>query len=216
MSANMSAVTAKDACPRTSFLRFSPGLVPSSVGLTLQGLYTLHSLQAEFELHWNNLLTLSLSLAAGPYVRFPNTQHTKPPNPYNHNPTYYTFLAHIHTPSTNITPLLYFPQSQAIRANGQIFVSGQIPADSTGALVTGTIGELTQACCNNIQAILTAAGSDVSKIVKVNVFLTDMANFAEMNATYEKFFVHKPARSCVAVHQLPKGVLVEIECIALE
>ncbi|CEJ55199.1 Putative Protein MMF1, mitochondrial [Penicillium brasilianum] len=108
------------------------------------------------------------------------------------------------------------PYSQAIRANGQIFVSGQIPADSTGALVTGSIGELTQACCNNIQAILTAAGSEVSKIVKVNVFLTDMANFAEMNATYEKFFVHKPARSCVAVHQLPKGVLVEIECIALE
>ncbi|KAJ5175534.1 Protein mmf1 [Penicillium canariense] len=108
------------------------------------------------------------------------------------------------------------PYSQAIRANGQIFVSGQIPADATGALVQGTIGELTQACCNNINAILTAAGSSVSKIVKVNVFLTDMANFAEMNATYEKFFVHKPARSCVAVHQLPKGVLVEIECIALE
>ncbi|GLI79866.1 hypothetical protein PoHVEF18_008208 [Penicillium ochrochloron] len=108
------------------------------------------------------------------------------------------------------------PYSQAIRANGTIFVSGQIPADSTGTLVTGTIGEQTQACCNNIQAILTAAGSEVSKIVKVNVFLTDMANFAEMNATYEKFFVHKPARSCVAVHQLPKGVPVEIECIALE
>ncbi|KAJ5698221.1 Protein mmf1 [Penicillium macrosclerotiorum] len=108
------------------------------------------------------------------------------------------------------------PYSQAIRANGQIFVSGQIPADATGTLVQGNIGELTQACCNNIQAILTAAGSSVSKIVKVNVFLTDMANFAEMNATYEKFFVHKPARSCVAVHQLPKGVPVEIECIALE
>ncbi|EPS30898.1 Protein mmf1 [Penicillium oxalicum] len=108
------------------------------------------------------------------------------------------------------------PYSQAIRANGQIFVSGQIPADSTGTLVQGNIGELTQACCNNIDAILKAAGSEVSKIVKVNVFLTDMANFAEMNATYEKFFVHKPARSCVAVHQLPKGVPVEIECIALE
>jgi reactive intermediate/imine deaminase len=126
-------------------------------------------------------------------------------------------LSHTHSPiqlSTNtISPTL---QSQAIRANGTIFVSGQIPADSTGTLVTGTIGEQTQACCNNIQAILTAAGSEVSKIVKVNVFLTDMANFAEMNATYEKFFVHKPARSCVAVHQLPKGVPVEIECIALE
>ncbi|KAJ5876133.1 YjgF/Yer057p/UK114 family [Penicillium soppii] len=108
------------------------------------------------------------------------------------------------------------PYSQAIRANGQIFVSGQIPADASATLIEGTIGEKTQICCNNIEAILTAAGSSVSKIVKVNVFLTDMANFAEMNATYEKFFVHKPARSCVAVHQLPKGVPVEIECIALE
>ncbi|CAI7633769.1 unnamed protein product [Penicillium crustosum] len=108
------------------------------------------------------------------------------------------------------------PQSQAIRANGQIFVSGQIPADSSANLVEGNIGAKTQVCCDNIKAILTAAGSSVDKIVKVNVFLTDMANFAEMNATYEKFFVHKPARSCVAVHQLPKGVPVEIECIALE
>ncbi|KAI2733556.1 hypothetical protein CBS147332_571 [Penicillium roqueforti] len=108
------------------------------------------------------------------------------------------------------------PYSQAIRANGQIFVSGQIPADSSANLVEGNIGAQTQVCCDNIKAILTAAGSSVDKIVKVNVFLTDMANFAEMNATYEKFFVHKPARSCVAVHQLPKGVPVEIECIALE
>ncbi|KAJ5979955.1 Protein mmf1 [Penicillium waksmanii] len=106
--------------------------------------------------------------------------------------------------------------SQAIRANGTIYVSGQIPADASGNLVEGNIGTLTQACCNNIQAIVTAAGSSVGKIVKVNVFLTDMANFAEMNATYEKFFTHKPARSCVAVKQLPKGVPVEIECIALE
>ncbi|KAJ5605101.1 hypothetical protein N7510_010255 [Penicillium lagena] len=107
-------------------------------------------------------------------------------------------------------------KSQAIRANGQIFVSGQIPADVSGNLVEGNIGVKTQACCDNIKAIVTAAGSSVSKIVKVNVFLTDMANFAEMNATYEKFFTHKPARSCVAVAQLPKGVPVEIECIALE
>ncbi|KAB8216760.1 Endoribonuclease L-PSP/chorismate mutase-like protein [Aspergillus novoparasiticus] len=107
------------------------------------------------------------------------------------------------------------PYSQAVRANGQIFVSGQIPADASGNLVTGNIGDQTQACCNNIKAIVDAAGSSVDKIVKVNVFLTDMANFAEMNATYEKFFTHKPARSCVAVAQLPKGVPVEIECIAL-
>ncbi|KAJ5096284.1 L-PSP endoribonuclease family protein (Hmf1) [Penicillium alfredii] len=108
------------------------------------------------------------------------------------------------------------PYSQAIRANGQVFVSGQIPADASGNLVDGSISDKTQACCDNIKAIVTAAGSSVQKIVKVNVFLTDMANFAEMNATYEKFFTHKPARSCVAVAQLPKGVPVEIECIALE
>ncbi|KZF22347.1 YjgF-like protein [Xylona heveae TC161] len=108
------------------------------------------------------------------------------------------------------------PYSQAIRANGQIFVSGQLPTDAAGNLVEGNISDKTQACCNNIKAILTAADSAVHKIVKVNVFLTDMANFAEMNAVYETFFTHKPARSCVAVAQLPKGVPVEIECIALE
>ncbi|KAB8262819.1 Endoribonuclease L-PSP/chorismate mutase-like protein [Aspergillus pseudonomiae] len=117
---------------------------------------------------------------------------------------------------SGMTPISAAGACPPVRANGQIFVSGQIPADASGNLVTGNIGELTQACCNNIKAIVEAAGSSVNKIVKVNVFLTDMANFAEMNATYEKFFTHKPARSCVAVAQLPKGVPVEIECIALE
>jgi len=74
---------------------------------------------------------------------------------------------------------------------------------------------MTELCINNLSAVLKAAGSDISKVVKVNVFLTTMLSFAEMNATYEKFFTHKPARSCVAVFQLPKGVPVEIECIAL-
>ncbi|PLB33591.1 protein MMF1, mitochondrial precursor [Aspergillus candidus] len=108
------------------------------------------------------------------------------------------------------------PYSQAVKANGQIFVSGQIPFDSKAQLVPGGIPEMTQACCDNIKAIVEAAGSSVEKIFKVNVFLDDMDNFAAMNATYEKFFTHKPARSCVAVKQLPKGVPVEIECIALE
>ncbi|KAL1848818.1 hypothetical protein Plec18167_004396 [Paecilomyces lecythidis] len=108
------------------------------------------------------------------------------------------------------------PYSQAIKANGQVFVSGQIPADASGNLVEGTIGQKTEVCCKNIAAVLEAAGSSISKIVKINVFLTDMANFAEMNATYEKYFTHKPARSCVAVAQLPKGVPVEIEAIALQ
>ena len=94
-------------------------------------------------------------------------------------------------------------------------MSGQLPADATGALLQGTIAELTEACIKNIVAILQEAGSGLENVVKVNVFLTDMANFAEMNATYEKYFVTKPARSCVAVKQLPKGVSVEIECVAL-
>ncbi|KAF2729927.1 protein HMF1 [Polyplosphaeria fusca] len=107
------------------------------------------------------------------------------------------------------------PYSQAIIAGPTIYVSGQIPYDKDGNPVEGNIGDKTAACCNSIIAILKAAGSDISKVVKCNVFLDDMANFAEMNATYEKFFSHKPARSCVAVKQLPKGVPVEIECIAL-
>jgi 2-iminobutanoate/2-iminopropanoate deaminase len=74
---------------------------------------------------------------------------------------------------------------------------------------------MTELCIQNLSAVLKASGSDISKVVKVNVFLTSMDNFAEMNGTYEKWFTHKPARSCVAVYQLPKGVPVEIECVAL-
>jgi reactive intermediate/imine deaminase len=108
-------------------------------------------------------------------------------------------------------------QTQAIiaPAGSQIFVSGQIPADKNGNLIEGSIADKTKACCENIVAILTEAGSDISRVVKVNVFLDDMANFGEMNGVYEQFFKHKPARSCVAVKQLPKGVPVEIECMAL-
>ncbi|KAL1597702.1 hypothetical protein SLS60_008188 [Paraconiothyrium brasiliense] len=95
-----------------------------------------------------------------------------------------------------------------------IYVSGCIPADKEGNIVNGTIAEQTKACIDNIKAILAEAGADISRVVKVNVFLTDMANFAEMNGVYGEHFSHKPARSCVAVKQLPKGVPVEIECIA--
>ncbi|KAK8193615.1 putative L-PSP endoribonuclease family protein [Phyllosticta capitalensis] len=107
------------------------------------------------------------------------------------------------------------PYSQAVIVNGQVFVSGQIPADAQGTLIEGSIADKTEASCKNIIAILEEAGSDISRVFKVNVFLDDMANFGEMNGVYEKFFAHKPARSCVAVKTLPKGVPVEIECIAL-
>ncbi|OJJ96125.1 YjgF-like protein [Aspergillus aculeatinus CBS 121060] len=107
------------------------------------------------------------------------------------------------------------PYSQAIKVNGQIFLSGQIPLTKDGVLIEGTIGEKTRLCCENIKAVVEAAGSSVEKIFKVTVLLADMADFDEMNQEYGKFFAHKPARSCFAVKQLPKGVPVEIECIAL-
>lgn len=110
------------------------------------------------------------------------------------------------------------PYSQAIRAGNTIYCSGQIPSLATGEVLTlenHTIGELTAQCCKNLQAVLTAAGSSLDKVVKCNVFITTMDNFGPMNAEYEKYFSHKPARSCVAVKELPKGVPVEIECIAL-
>ncbi|WPG98898.1 Hypothetical protein R9X50_00169800 [Acrodontium crateriforme] len=107
------------------------------------------------------------------------------------------------------------PYSQAVQANNQIFVSGQLPADAAGNLVEGSIADKTKACCEGMKNILEDAGSSLSKVVKVNVFLTSMGDFAEMNSVYEQYFTHKPARSCVAVKELPKGVPVEIEAIAL-
>ena len=96
-------------------------------------------------------------------------------------------------------------------------MSGQLPALRTGELPNDiSIGEKTRLCLRNLDAILKEAGSELSKVVKVVVFLTDMKNFGEVNVEYEKWFTeHKPARSCVAVHQLPKGVEIEIECVAL-
>jgi reactive intermediate/imine deaminase len=110
--------------------------------------------------------------------------------------------------------ILISTQSQAIIAGPQIFVSGQIPADNDGNLIEGSIADKTKQCCENIVGILTEAGVGIERVIKCNVFLDDMANFAEMNGVYEKYFAHKPARSCVAVKQLPKAVPVEIECIA--
>lgn len=77
------------------------------------------------------------------------------------------------------------------------------------------MGDRTRACIQALSAVLEEAGSSLDKVVKVQVFLTNMNHFPEMNKEYEKFIKHKPARSCVAVHQLPKGVDIEIECVAL-
>ncbi len=118
--------------------------------------------------------------------------------------------------STSSAPAAIGPYSQAIEANGFVFVSGQIPINpATGELVEGTIGELTNRCLTNAGNILSAVGLSLANVVKTTVFLADMNDFAEMNAEYAKFFSSPaPARSAVAVKTLPKGVRIEIECIA--
>ncbi|POS78698.1 endoribonuclease L-PSP [Diaporthe helianthi] len=107
------------------------------------------------------------------------------------------------------------PYSQAIKTPTAIYCSGQIHFDVEGNLLGGTIQEKTATCIRNLKAVLVAAGSDINKVVKVNIFLADMNDFAAMNEEYAKWFTHKPARSCVAVKTLPKGADVELEAIAL-
>ncbi|OHW95668.1 protein hmf1 [Colletotrichum incanum] len=106
-------------------------------------------------------------------------------------------------------------QSQAIKTPTAIYCSGQIPLTPEGNLLEGSITDKTKQCIANLKAVLVEAGSSIEKVVKVNIFLADMGSFAEMNGEYEKWFTHKPARSCVAVKTLPKNVDVEIEAIAL-
>jgi 2-iminobutanoate/2-iminopropanoate deaminase len=119
--------------------------------------------------------------------------------------------------STDKAPAAIGPYSQAIDSgNGLVFLSGQIPIDpATGAFAEGGIKEQTRQSLLNAQAILRAAGLDLSDVVKTTVFLADMGDFAAMNEVYAQFFKEPfPARSAVAVKTLPKGALVEIECIA--
>ena len=116
---------------------------------------------------------------------------------------------------TELAPAAIGPYSQAIVTNGLAFLSGQIAiVPSTGAIIEGGIVEQTELVCKNIGELLKAAGTDYSKVVKTSCFLADMNDFATFNGIYEKFFVSKPARSCVAVKTLPKNVLCEIEVIA--
>lgn len=108
------------------------------------------------------------------------------------------------------------PYSQGFEANGFVITSGQIPVDpATGAVPEG-IAAQTQQSCKNVGAILQAAGTDFDRVLKTTCFLADMGDFAAFNQVYAKYFVSKPARSCVAVKDLPKGVLCEIEAIAVK
>lgn len=119
--------------------------------------------------------------------------------------------------STESAPKAIGPYSQAIKANGLVFVSGQIPLDpSTGQLISGSIATQVKQVIANISAILKASGSDLSKVVKTTVYLKDMKDFDEMNQTYAEFFTEtKPARATVQAAALPKNVSIEIDAIAL-
>jgi 2-iminobutanoate/2-iminopropanoate deaminase len=119
--------------------------------------------------------------------------------------------------ATENAPRAIGPYSQAIRANGFIFVSGQIPVDpATQQIVEGAVAKQTEQVLTNLEAILKEAGSSLDKVVRTGVFLKDMSEFAAMNDVYERFFPQSaPARSTVEVARLPKDVRVEIDAIAL-
>ena len=118
--------------------------------------------------------------------------------------------------ATDNAPKAIGPYSQATVANGMVYTAGQIAFDPiTMEVVTGGIREQTERVLANLQAVLKAAGSDFSKVVKTTVFLVDMADFTAMNEVYATAFgSHKPARSTVAVAALPRGVRVEIDVVA--
>ena len=119
--------------------------------------------------------------------------------------------------ATTKAPAAIGPYSQAIEANGIVFVSGQLPIDpATGEFAQGGVKELTRQSLTNMQNILAEVGLTMENVVKTTVFLADMADFADMNSVYAEFFPGtSPARSAVAVKTLPKNALVEIECIAV-
>ena len=117
--------------------------------------------------------------------------------------------------STDKAPAAIGPYSQAIVTGNLLFASGQIALDpATGAVKGETITEQTTTVCENIGEILKAAGTTYDKVVKTTCFLADIADFAAFNEVYAKYFTGKPARSCVAVKDLPKKVLCEVEIIA--
>ena len=118
--------------------------------------------------------------------------------------------------STTNAPAAIGPYSQGYEVNGLVYTSGQIPVDpATGNIPEGITAQAEQSC-KNVGAVLQAGGVDFDKVFKTTCFLADMSDFAAFNEVYAKFFISKPARSCVAVKTLPKGVLCEIEAIAVK
>ncbi len=116
---------------------------------------------------------------------------------------------------TQEAPAAIGPYSQAVISGGFVYLSGQIPINpGTETLVGDTIEVQAEQVCKNIEAVLRAAGSDISKVVKTTCFLRHLSDFEVFNSVYERHFVGKPARSCVEVSDLPKNALVEIEAVA--
>ena len=118
--------------------------------------------------------------------------------------------------ATENAPAAIGPYSQAIKANGMVFCSGQIPIDpATGQFVSDDVAGQTEQVFKNLEAVLKAAGSGLEKVVKTTVFLADMNDFAAMNDVYGRFFTeNKPARATVQAARLPRDARVEVECIA--
>lgn len=117
--------------------------------------------------------------------------------------------------ATTTAPAAIGPYSQGMIIGNIVFSSGQIPVDpATGEIAGGTIVEQAEQSCKNVKAVLEAGGTGMENVVKTTCFLANMEDFPVFNQIYEKYFVSCPARSCVAVKTLPKGVLCEIEAIA--
>ena len=118
---------------------------------------------------------------------------------------------------TNNAPGAIGPYSQAIKAGGLVFCSGQIPIDpATGNFVSDVVAEQTERVLKNLSEVLSAAGTSLDNVVKTTVFLADMEDFAEMNEVYGRFFTdNKPARATVQAARLPRDARVEIDCIAV-
>lgn len=116
--------------------------------------------------------------------------------------------------STPNAPAAIGPYSQGIVVGNLVFCSGQIPVDPATGFVPEGITAQAEQSCRNVSAVLSAAGSDITKVVKTTCFLADITDFAAFNEVYAQFFTSKPARSCCAVKTLPRNVLCEIEAIA--
>ena len=116
--------------------------------------------------------------------------------------------------ATEKAPGAIGPYSQGFVTNGFVYTSGQIPVNPADGTIPAGIAAQAEQSCKNVGAILEAGGSSFEKVVKTTCFLADIADFAAFNEVYAKFFTSKPARSCVAVKDLPKGVLCEIEAVA--